>query len=94
MVYVLLFVAVWFNAVLRTFNNLRVMRLNTSTAIPVALITSFVDICVIASVIKLGIWVFIPVGLGYGVGQITATKIYEWRRRRDRPVMPENELDD
>jgi hypothetical protein len=93
-VYALLFVAVWFNAVLRTFNNLRVMRLQYETAIPVALVTSFVDVCVIASVIKLGIWVFIPVGLGFGCGQITAGKIYEWRRRKCRSVPPENELDE
>ena len=94
MIYVFLFVAVWFNALLRTFNNLRVMRLQYETAIPVALITTFVDVCVVASIVKHGIWVFIPVGLGFGCGQITAGKIYQWRRKKNRDVKPENELDE
>jgi len=93
-VYVLIFIAVWLNAVLRTFNNLRIMRLQYGTAIPVSLVTSFIDVCVIASVVEHGVWIFIPVGLGFGVGQITAMKIYEWRRDRSPPVPAENELDD
>jgi len=88
--YILIFCAVWLNAVLRTFNNLRIMRLHYGTAIPVCLITAFIDVCVIASVVQHGVWIFIPIGLGYGLGQITAMKIYE-RRRPETP--PENELE-
>lgn len=91
--YVGIFFAVWLNAVLRTFNNLHVMRLYYGTAIPFSLMGAFVDMCVIASVVKLGWPVFIPIGCGYGLGQITAMKIYEWRRDRRPPTTPKNELD-
>jgi len=92
--YILIFLVVWFHAVLHTFNNLHIMRLRYETAIPVSLVSSFVNVCVIASVLHHGIWVFIPVGLGYGVGQITAMKIFEWRRDQRSPTPPENELED
>lgn len=92
MAYLLLFFAVWFNALARTFNNLRVMRLQTAWAIPVALVTSLIDVCVIASVVKLGIWVFIPIGLGFGVGQITAAHLF--RRRREKcAISPNDEIE-
>ena len=86
--YLLLFLLVWLDAVLRTFNNLHIMRLQTKTAIPFNLMGAFVNMFVVLSIVELGWPVFIPVGLGYGVGQIAAMKIFRWRRERSSKEIP------
>lgn len=81
--HLLIFIAVFVNAIFHTFNNLHIMRLREETAIPCSLLTSFVNVCVIASVVEHGYLMFIPVGLGYGFGQIVAMRIFRHRERGD-----------
>jgi hypothetical protein len=80
--FVMVFLAAFASAFLRTFNGLCVMRLRYGTVIPFSMMIAFVDVCVIASVVRNGLWIFVPSGMGQGVGAIIAMKIYERRYRR------------
>jgi hypothetical protein len=85
--FLLVFGAAFASALFRTFNQLHVMRLRYATVIPCNIAISFVDFCVIASVVKDGLWVFLPAGLGQGVGSLVAMKLFE---RYRKPGNPEN----